>query len=74
MIVTKTLADGRILHYSDAGMMLRQIETGNLYEDAADIQPLRYSYEETDIPIPDHEEEATAEDYEAALNRLGVET
>lgn len=74
MIITKTLADGRILHYSDAGMMIRQIETGNLYEDAVDVQPLRYSYEETDIPIPDHGEDATPEDYEAALERLGAVT
>jgi len=31
--------------------MLKQVETGILYEDAIDIQPCPYTYEETDIPI-----------------------
>ena len=74
MLRYETLEDGRIRHYSDTGMMIRQIETGVLYEDAADVVPLRYSYEETDAPIPDHGEAASSEDYEVALNRLGVET
>lgn len=52
MIVTEILADNRIRHLSDAGMMIRQIETGILYEDAVDVQPCRYTYEETDVPIP----------------------
>ena len=41
----------RIRHYSDRGMKIRQIETDILYEDAVDVLPLRYTYEETDIPI-----------------------
>ena len=41
--------------YSDAGMMIRQVETGNLYDEAVDVQPCRYSYEETDTPVPDTE-------------------
>lgn len=47
----------RILHYSDQGMKIRQIETGKLYEDAIDVMPCQYTYEETDIPIPVDEEE-----------------
>ena len=47
----------RILHYSDQGMKIRQIETGKLYEDAIDVMPCPYTYEETDIPIPVDEEE-----------------
>ena len=33
-------------------MMIRQIETGILYEDAVDQAPCKYIYEETDEPIP----------------------
>ena len=38
-------------HYSDAGMMIRQVETDVLYEDAMDTIPCQYTYTETDIPI-----------------------
>ena len=41
----------RIRHYSDENMMIRQIQTGILYEDAVDVLPCKYNYEETDIPI-----------------------
>ena len=74
MIVEELLSETRVRHYSDAGMMIRQRETGILYEDAVDVIPCRFTYEETDQPIPSYDEAATAEDYEAALNRLGVET
>lgn len=47
----------RILHYSDQNMKIRQIETGKLYEDAIDVMPCQYTYEETDIPIPIEDEE-----------------
>lgn len=58
MIVTEILEDNRIRHYSNGGYFIRQIETSNLYEDAVDIQPCPYTYEETDILIrkPDAEE------------------
>ena len=35
--------------------MIKQIETGNLYEDAMDVIPCKYTYEETDIPIEGNE-------------------
>lgn len=73
MIIEQYLSDTRVRHYSDRGVMIRQVETGNLYEDAVDTVPCRYTYEETDEPITPDETEAEAEDYEAALNRLGVE-
>lgn len=47
----------RILHYSDQNMKIRQIETRKLYEDAIDVMPCQYTYEETDIPIPVDDEE-----------------
>lgn len=50
MLQTETIND-RVRHYSDNNMMLRQIETGALYEDAVDIIPCPYTYEETDMPI-----------------------
>lgn len=37
--------------------MIRQIETGILYEDAVDTMPCKYTYEETDEPIPEVERE-----------------
>lgn len=41
----------RIKHSSDAGRMIRQNETGNLYAEAIDIYPTEYTYEETNIPV-----------------------
>lgn len=40
-----------IKHSSDAGMYIRQKETGILYEEAIDVIPCRYTYEETDTYI-----------------------
>lgn len=57
----------RIRHWSDAGMMIRQIETGIDYEDAVDNIPCLYTYEETDKPILSDDEEAASEDYQEAL-------
>ena len=50
---------GRIRHWSDRDVKIRQVETGVIYEDAVDYIPCRYTYEETDIPI---EDEPTAEE------------
>lgn len=65
---------GLIKHWSDSGMMIRQAETGDMYDEAIDLYPCRYTYEETDTPIPGYDEPATAADYEAQLARLGVNT
>lgn len=51
MLQTEILADERIRHYSDLNMFIRQIETDTLYEDAVDVQPCPYTYEETNLPI-----------------------
>lgn len=70
-IKTEYLKDGELIrHYSDSGMMMQQIETDILYQDAVDVVPCRYTYEETDIPIP--VEEAQESDYLSALKRFGV--
>jgi len=62
MIIEEYLSETRVRHYSDRGVMIRQIETGVLYEDAVDNVPCRYTYEETDEPIPGEPyEEGTAD-------------
>lgn len=50
MIVMEQIGN-RERRHSDQNVMLRQIETGRLYEDATDIVPCPYTYEETDMPI-----------------------
>ena len=45
-----------IRHYSDAGFTIRQIETGNEYGEAIDLYPCKYTYEETDNPIEEGDE------------------
>lgn len=52
MIIEEMVGD-RIRHYSDKNMKIRQIETGIVYDDAVDIYPCPYTYEETDEPIDD---------------------
>lgn len=55
--------------YSDT-YKIRQLDSGNIYDDAMDVIP--HQYEETDIPIEDTEEIAL-EDALAMLRELGVE-
>jgi hypothetical protein len=62
MLRNENISDTRIRHYSDAGMKIRQIETGRVYDEAVDVAPCKYSYEETDI-----ETELTI-DYKALLD------
>lgn len=50
-MIIEELTNDRVRHYSNKGLMIRQIETGALYEDAVDIIPCPYTYEETDTPI-----------------------
>jgi len=53
MSIQTEMIDDHIRHYSDEGMKIRQIETNRLYEDAVDVVPCAFTYEETDIPIGD---------------------
>ena len=50
-MILPEMIDGRIRRYSDQGLKILQVETGRVYEDAVDIIPCPYSYEETDEPI-----------------------
>ena len=56
MIIVELVNDNtRERRYSDKQVKLLQVETGNLYEDAVDVIPCPYTYEETDIPIEGNE-------------------
>ena len=73
MIKTEYLNDGTLIkHYSDAGFMLLQVETGINYADPVDMVPCGYTYEETDELINTDSEEAITEDYISALGEFGV--
>ena len=50
-MIQAELVEGRIRHYSDAGFVIQKVETGELYDDAADIIPCPYTYIETDIEV-----------------------
>ena len=54
-VLEEQVSEMCVRHYSDQGLKIRQIETGILYEDAVDVIPCRYTYEESDEPIPDTE-------------------
>jgi hypothetical protein len=57
MIKTEYLNDGTLIkHYSDAGYMLLQVETGIKYSDPIDVVPCGYTYEETDELVESAEE------------------
>lgn len=62
----RTREDGVVLTrtYSDEGMKIRQMETDILYDEAIDVEPLRYTYEETDIPIEEPEADLEEEEEE----------
>lgn len=58
MLKTEILDNNLIRHYSDENFKIKQIETGIIYDEAIDVMPCRYTYEETDIPIdPEPEKE-----------------
>ena len=61
MIREEMMDGGFVRHYSDAGLYIRQIETGCVYDDAIDVVPCRFSYDETDEKIPVEEPETNEE-------------
>lgn len=42
--------------YSDEGFYIKQVETGNIYSEAIDVENAPYTYEETDEKIEVKEE------------------
>lgn len=62
MVQFEYLNDGTLIrHYSDAGFMLLQNETGIKYSDPVDVVPCRYTYTETDELADENEEFSDAE-------------
>ena len=59
MIIIENLGNAE-RRYSDQGVKLRQVETDTLWNDAINVPPCLYTYEETDIPCDP--EELTAEE------------
>ena len=52
MIIVELVDDEtRERRYSDQQVKLLQVETGILYDDAVDVIPCAYTYEESDVPI-----------------------
>ncbi len=59
MILTETIRHGEVelvRHYSDQNLVLRQVETNELFDDAIDVVPCQFTYEETNIPITNDSE------------------
>lgn len=55
----RTREDGIRLYrtYSDGGYLLKQIDTGELYEEAIDVEDTSHTYCETNIAIDDYGKE-----------------
>ena len=64
MIISEKYKDNYMKYYSNNNLKIRQIETGRIYVSAIDIYPYRFTYEETDIPIPNFKENLTSKEYE----------
>lgn len=66
----KTREDGVELWrtYSDAGYLIRQVETGTEYSEAVDVADAPYTYAETETKIPEPDIElASPEELRARL-------
>lgn len=63
MIKTEYLNDGTLIkHYSDAGFLLLQNETGAKYSDPIDAVPCIYTYTEID-ELVEPDEEITGDEF-----------
>ena len=59
-----TRKDGVNLYknYSDMGFYIKQLETGNIYGEAIDVEGAPYTYEETDEKIEQPQENEESND------------
>ena len=55
MIIQEQIGNDLVKTYSDKGVMIRKKGTDELYSEAIDPQKFNRKYEETDIPIEQHE-------------------
>lgn len=71
MIISEPLNNGTLIrHYSDAGMLILQVETGVKYGEAIDIYPCQFTYEETNELDEPEEEMSETEEKAAAYDIL----
>lgn len=56
MIIQEQIENDLVKTYSDKGMMIKKIGTDELYSEAIDPKKFNREYEETDIPIEQHDE------------------
>ena len=80
MIVQEQITETLTKTYSDAGVLIHGGEPEGDYIEAIDPTELGRTYTETDIPIEPEDggetldpEEATAADYQDALEEMGVD-
>jgi hypothetical protein len=64
-IIEEAISAELIKRYSDRGMLIEQVETGDRYAEAIDLIDSPIHYVETNIPI-DSDEESTEADYAEA--------
>lgn len=70
-VVQEQISETLVKTYSDAGYKIHGGDPESDYDAAVDPIDAGRTYVETDIPVEDGEE-ASVEDYEAALKELGV--
>lgn len=72
----KTRTDGVELYrtYSDAGYLIRQVETGAEYDEAIDIDGATYTYTETDKLVTDNFDIETASPEQLRERLIDTET
>lgn len=75
MIQTEQLSDRLIKTYSDEGLKIKQIETDRIYDEAVDVIPLKYTYEETEekIELIEEDYKQLAEEYKLMLDTISGE-
>lgn len=75
MIQTEQLNDRLIKTYSDKGFKIKQIETDRIYDEAVDVIPLKYTYEETKekIELAEEDYKQLAEEYKLMLDTVSGE-
>lgn len=56
MIIQEQIGNDLVKTYSDKGVMIRKIGTEEIYSEAIDPKRFNREYEETDIPIEQHDE------------------
>lgn len=73
MIITQHPYEGKdnlVLTQSDSGYRIKQVETGIVYDEAIDVYPCRYTYEETDELMGGGGDEITAEEFYQIMEEI----